>query len=194
MRKSIVFSCLVFALFCTQVAQAHIERFRVFEMNGELENPDVVTDGFGSGLVTFDLDLVTMRVQASFGGLTGNTTNAHIHCCNTFPTNSIVATRSPTFLNWPEGVKSGTYDHTYDMTLSSSYNGPFITNNGGTIASALEALLNGARAGNKAYLNIHSTHASGGEIRGYLIPVPEPNTFMLVLLGMAGIVARRRHR
>jgi hypothetical protein len=161
-------------------------------MSGALENPSNPSGGFGTGLVTFDLDLFTMRTEVTFGGLTGTTTNSHIHCCDAFPANDIVATRTPTFLNFPAGVTSGSYDHTYDMTLAGSYNAAFLTENGGSISQAFETLLNAARAGNKAYWNIHSSFRSGGEIRGYLVPVPEPSALLLATIGLAGCGLRRR--
>jgi hypothetical protein len=69
------------------------------------------------------------------------------------------------------------------MLLASSYNPSFVTNNGGTPASAWAALRAGISAG-KAYLNIHSTTFPGGEIRGFLnlcptINVSIPNAFAL---------------
>lgn len=45
---------------------------------------------------------------------------------------------------------------------------------------------------NEIYLNVHSTSDPGGEIRGQLIPVPEPSTAMLLLLGGLAIPLRRR--
>jgi len=75
----------------------------------------------------------------------------------------------------------------FDMTLASSWNPAFITANGGTPAGAEAALVAGAAAG-EAYLNIHSTVVPGGEIRGFLVPVPEPGTLSLAVAGLAGIV------
>ena len=85
--------------------------------------------------------------------------------------------------------------HTFDMTLSSSYNAPFITNNGGTTASAEAALLAGVEAG-KAYLNIHSSTFAGGEIRGFLVPlpVPEPETYLLFGAGLVSLAFAARNR
>ncbi len=64
-----------------------------------------------------------------------------------------------------------------------------MTANGGTAASA-EAALAAALAADEAYLNVHTTNFTGGEIRGFLTPVPEPATLGTLLLGVLGI--RRR--
>jgi hypothetical protein len=60
------------------------------------------------------------------------------------------------------------------MLLASSYNPSYVTNNGGTTASAFAALRAAITAG-KAYLNIHSTMFPGGEIRGFLNLCPAIN-------------------
>lgn len=170
-------------------AQAHEEVFAT-SLSGGVEIPAVTTTGSGWATVTFDLDLFTMRVQVSFADLIGNTTAAHIHANLTAPltSNFGVATQLPSFAGFPLGVKSGSYDQTFDMSLASSYNGAFVTANGGTIDSAFEALLNAHRQG-RAYLNIHTAFRSGGEIRGYL---PTPGAASVLVLG--GLVAGRRRR
>lgn len=142
-------------------------------LSGPNEAPPNASPGIGNAKITIDTVLVTMRVEATFSGLTGATTVAHIHCCTATAHAATVgvATVTPTFTGFPPGVTSGTYDHTYDMTLSSSYNAPYITANGGTTASAFAALQAGMTAG-KAYFNVHSSTFGGGEIRGFLERVP----------------------
>lgn len=189
MRKSFLIGCSVVALVIAQSAQADELKLRSF-MDGATENPAVPTDGMGTSLVTFDLDLLTMRVQASFSDLTGTTSAAHIHCCADPPTNVGVATQLPSFLGFPLGVMAGSMDTTFDMTLASSYNPAFVTANT-DIDGAFNALLNGLVDG-RAYFNIHTSFRSGGEIRGYYTVVPEPSCAMLLLLGAAGFVVRRR--
>lgn len=44
----------------------------------------------------------------------------------------------------------------------------------------------------RTYINIHTDTNPGGEIRGNLIPVPEPSTFGLVAFGAAPFFLRRR--
>ena len=153
-------------------------------LSGSAENPTNASLGGGAGVVTFDLDLLTMRVQTTFAGLSGNVTASHIHCCVAAPGNVGVATMTPTFTGFPLGASFGSYDHTFDMTLASSYNPSFITANGGTVSSAFSALLAGLGAG-KAYLNIHSTFAPGGEIRGNLDLVVAACTYSLSPLDLS---------
>ena len=142
-------------------------------LSGANEFPINASPGVGTAKITIDTDLSTMRVEATFSGLTGTTTASHIHCCTAVAraANAGVATRTPTFTGFPVSVTAGSYDHTDDMTLAVSYNASFITASGGTVASAYDALLAGIAAG-RAYFNIHSSTFSGGEIRGFLERVP----------------------
>jgi CHRD domain len=190
-RRTWILSSAALVLCAVQFAFAHEVKY-AFDFNGANENPDVITGGTGTGLVTFDLDLVTMRVQAEFSGLTGNTTASHIHCCDfNAAGNAGVATTSPTFTGFPLGVKAGTYDHTFDMTLTSSYRAQFLTANGGSVANALQSLLNGLASG-QAYFNIHSSSFASGEIRGNPTLVPEPMSALLALVGLGLPVFWRR--
>lgn len=161
--------------------------------SGAAENPPNASPGYGWALVTMDLDAHTMHVRASFDDLIGNTMAAHIHCCTAAPGNVGVATQVPSFAGFPLGVTSGDYDQLFDMTLASSFNPAYITNNGGTPGSAELALFTGMSQG-LAYFNVHTSFRPGGEIRGFLQDVPEPASALLALLaiGVAGWRTRRR--
>lgn len=155
----------------------------------------------GTGFATVSVDGNIMTVTANFSGLVTTTANgspsgvtaAHIHCCAPATGTAGVATPVPTFPGFPSGVTSGSYTHTFDLTLASSYNPAFITANGGTVEGARLALLNGLQNG-QTYFNIHSNAFPGGEIRGQLQPVPEPATLILLGTGLAGAAIRMRKK
>lgn len=165
-------------------------------LSGANEFPANASPGVGTALVTLDLDLVTLRIQTEFSDLMGNVTAAHIHCCVSpdaaTPTVG-VATPTPTFPGFPSGVTSGSYDMTFSLGEASSYNGAFITNNGGTVSGAMQALLNGLESG-EAYLNIHTSVVGAGEIRGFFAPIPEPGSASLLALTLIGAPLLRRRR
>jgi len=160
----------------------------IFDANldGPSESPANASPGTGFAQVTFDDIANTMNVNVTFSGLVGTTTASHIHAATTLPGTGTagVATTTPTFAGFPLGVMSGTYNNTLDMTMASSYNSAYITANGNTTASAEAALL-AAMLADKTYLNIHSSVFGGGEIRGFLVLVPEPGVVTLFVLGAA---------
>lgn len=154
-------------------------------LSGPAEVPANNSPGTGTAIITIDAVANTMRVQTTFSGLLAGVTASHIHAATAVAGTGTggVATTLPTFPGFPSGVTAGTYDQTFNMLLSSSYNPAYVTNNGGTTALAFAALRAAISAG-RAYLNIHSTMFPGGEIRGFLnlcptISVSIPNAFAL---------------
>jgi hypothetical protein len=163
-------------------------------LSGAAEDPPTGSPGTGSTDVFYDDVAHTLRVMASFSGLEGNTTAAHIHAPTAVPFsgNASVATQTPSFSGFPLGVTSGSFDQTYDLTSDSSFRAAFVTANGGTAAGA-EAALAAALAEGRAYFNIHSSAHTGGEIRGFLRQVPDSSaTGPLLIAGFLALIGCTR--
>ena len=192
MKNALVAS--VAALCLTAVAQAAPISYFAY-LNGTNEAPPNASPGTGIANVTLDVAVHTMLVQVTFTGLVAPNTAAHIHCCTTVPFTGTagVATSVPTFTDFPSGTTSGSYTHLFDTSLASSYNPAFVTAQGGSVAAAEAALAAGMASG-QTYLNIHSSTFPNGEIRGFLTPVPEPATMLLVGGVLFGLVRAKRKR
>ncbi len=184
MIKSLVLCGLVVAMSTAQAATISASAV----LSGSSENPPTGSPGTGFASVIYDSTAHTLFVDVVFSGLGSGTTASHIHCCALPSANAPVATTVPTFPGFPLGVTSGTYIHTLDLTMSSSFNPSFVTANG-SVAGA-EAALAAGLANGSTYLNIHTTQFPAGEIRGQL--VPEPATGVLMFLVAFGCAALRR--
>jgi hypothetical protein len=153
---------------------------------GVNEVPPVISTATGSATLTLTGNL--LQVTESFSGLIGGAAAAaHIHCCAPPGTNAGVAIP---FVGFPSAT-SGTYSNTFDLTLLATYLPAFVTGNGGTAASAEVALIAGLNSGN-AYVNIHNATFPGGEIRGFVVAVPETGSVMLLGVGLIAMAMRRQ--
>src|SRR5713226_6461103 len=154
--------CLLALAACAPVLRADLI-FQATLLPGN-EVPPHVTPA--SGFITVDLhaDLVTLDVTETFADLSSPASAAHIHCCGPAGTNVPVALPLTSFPN----ATSGTYTHTFDLNTDLI---------GGMTAATF---VSGLESGD-AYANIHDSLFPGGEIRGQLAAVPEPNA--VVLLG-----------
>jgi hypothetical protein len=187
----------VFVLAATLAStQAAVTEFDLFGKAGAgllsgNENGTIVTTpnpvGSGGELGTgifFDdaTRLLTINVGWGSGNgflnLSGNATLGHIHGPTTSGgTGSFTQNASPKYdLGGLAGFNA------------SANNGGF--NGGVTIdAGDVAALFNG-----QFYLNFHTSQNPGGEIRGNLVPVPEPSTYALLGLGAGGLLCWMRRR
>ncbi len=177
-------------------------RGAVFEfdaiLSGLNEASPNLSPGTGSAEVFYDSVTHLLQVKVDFSGLLAGATASHIHAATAIAGTGTagVATTVPTFTGFPTGVTSGSYDHTFDLTLLTSFNPAFVTANGGTASSAELALVDALMAG-KSYLNIHTTEFPGGEIRGFLTlktnSVPDSfTTAGLLALGLFGVFVLAR--
>ncbi len=192
--KRILLSLLtVCGVFGVLSAQADIFQYSV-TLNGANEFPSNGSLGTGSGTVNYDDVAHLLQLQVIFSGLIATNTGtsaSHLHAATLSPFSGTagVATTTPSFAGFPLGVTSGSFSNTLDLTLSSSWNPTYISNNGNTTAGA-EAALAAAMAAGEAYWNIHTGALPGGEIRGFLTAVPEPSSLALAGLGAVGMAMR----
>lgn len=165
-------------------------------LTGPSESPPNASPGTGNAIVTLDDIANTLVVNVTFSGLSGTTTASHIHAATAVPGTGTagVATTTPFFAGFPIGVTSGSYLHTLDLTLASSYNPSYVTAHGGTTAGA-EAALEAALMAGEAYLNIHTTTFGGGEIRGFLTTVPDgAETAALLIMALFAMFGFARYQ
>ena len=159
----------------------------------------------GTGTLSMQLDDTarTLFIDATWSGLSGNTSTAHIHCCTATPNTGTSGVALPTggiLPGFPLGAKSGTYTQLIDLSSVTNYNSGFVTGSAGFGGltdpdEAAQARLISNLSSGQAYFNIHTAGTfSGGEIRAFVTAVPEPGTWAMMVLGLAGIagIARRR--
>lgn len=189
MKKFLLLPALLAA---TALGQAQVFTFGA-TLSGPAEAPPNASPATGTALVAYDVAAQTLKVDVTFFGLTGVTTVAHIHgaTANPFTGTAGVAVSPTTFTGFPAGVTAGAYSHVFDLTQTSTFTTAFRNANGGTVAGA-EAGLFAAMQSGSAYVNIHTSAFPGGEIRGFLTPVPEPATTAAIAGGVLGAFAIAR--
>ena len=143
-------------------------------LDGASESPPNASPAFGEALVTLDDTVFTVAVHVTFSDLSAPASAAHIHCCTAVPSTGNIGVFVG-LAGFPSAT-SGTYDNTFVLPSAS-----------------FSSLLTGIQE-DRSYVNIHSSTFPGGEIRGFLQPVPEPETWALMLggLGLVGAAMRRK--
>lgn len=168
--KTILSLIVISASLCAAQAQSYIANLSPLLDGGGLRQ--------GTGTVSVSLSGLTLSLNGSYSGITANMTGGHIHGPGGPGTNAPVI-----YDLIGNGVLSG--------TTSGTYNGSFnlISNPTGYTTTAQQ--LADLNAG-LWYLNIHDSSFPGGEIRGQILPVPEPSILALAVLGTGAWLLRRR--
>ena len=137
----------------------------------------------GSGFINLTLVGDTLTLSGSFSGITTPSTLAHIHG----PAPAGIATGILYNLGGsvvPLGVTSGSINGSVTLVTMSI---PGYANY--TVAQQVADLNN-----SMFYVNIHNSTFTGGEIRGQIVPVPEPSMWAFLGLGALAAVLRVRRR
>jgi hypothetical protein len=121
-----------------------------------------------------------------------NLTNAHIHASPTVTatTNAGVVwgfIGSPFNDNNPNDVVVTPFSSGVGGTVTAKWDAP--EGNNTTLTAQIPNILS-----THSYINFHTTQFGGGEIRAFLVPVPEPSTIALFGCGLAGLTAVSRGR
>ncbi|SRR5258706_11033192 len=135
----------------------------------------------GSGIFNLTLTGTTMTLSGSYSGLSAPATAGHIHGPGAPGVSVGVIYNLAGSGNLTIGATSGTLSGTVDLVplAGGSY----------TVASQIADLNNGLW-----YFNVHDANFPGGEIRGQILPVPEPSTLALAGLGLGGLMVWRLRR
>ena len=137
-------------------------------------NPANTSPATGFGTFNLNPDN-SLTYNVTYSGLIGNFSGSHIHgSATSFP-----------------GFDAGILYH-----LNNTPNGTHAGTLSGTTTPLTAEHLNWLQLGT-LYVNVHSSGTGGfpgGEIRGQIVPVPEPSTWALLGLGAIGMIGYLRRK
>jgi len=195
-RKAIAMKTFISALLLLGVVAGAEAAITQFDLRGKAgngllggnENGTLLgTPGSGGEVlpgIFFDDTANTLTINVKWGSvngftdLTGDTILGHLHgptasgAPASFNENASVKYTLRGLPGWNDSASAGGFSGTISI-----------------LAGDVAPLFNG-----QFYFNAHTSLNGGGEIRGNLVPVPEPSTFALIGLGMGGLVCLLRRR
>src|SRR5262245_25254227 len=136
----------------------------------------------GSGFVTLTLSGNSLSLSGTFSGITTNMSAGHIHGPGAIGQN-VGVLYDLIALGILTGTTSGTYNGTVNL----------VANPNNTPNYSVAQQLTDLNAG-LWYLNIHDSVFPGGEIRGQILPIPEPAVLPMLTLGAAALLYIQRRR
>jgi hypothetical protein len=175
MKRTFWIACCLSSL---TVAQATVYQFdfltgSLSALNESPVNASTALGGEVGGGLSFNGATMLLNVEVAYGlfgfpTLQGNYTASHLHQAAVGVNGPVVVDLGP--VHTPAGTKAGFYQGAVTLT------------------PALETAL----FSSLLYMNIHSTLYPAGEIRGQLVPVPEPGMLTLFGIGVSGVLLFRR--
>jgi len=150
--------------------------------------PSIPSSAYGTGLAVYDdVANVFTEIYVTAVGLRGAVTDQHIHIGAPGVSGGVA-------LNMPAPA-----ENSFGMaafTGTNVGNGTVGTTSGATVRFFVDAAEEAAIIAGNSYFNIHTVYDGAGEIRGQLVPIPEPETYALMLagLGLVGWAAARRRK
>ena len=143
---------------------------------------------FGTGVAIYD-DVANVFTHVTVVGihLVGSVTDQHIHI-------GAPGVSGPIALNMPAPIVN--VNGNAVIVGQNIGEGTVGDTTGTTARFFVDPTEEAAIIAGNAYFNIHTTFDGSGEIRGQLAPVPEPETYALMLagLGLVGLATARRRR